>query len=88
MYCIFACDGCISDKGGPTSAEKSYIIQFCQASGWLVLYISTAGDLTRDDNKMAASIILERFLHVEEEKLKDIQFKENGLSLYDLISDG
>ncbi|CAG8589851.1 3568_t:CDS:2 [Funneliformis mosseae] len=65
MYCIFAYDSCIFNKGRILSEA-----------------------LARYNNKKTTSLILESFCEVKEEKLKDIQFKENELSLYDFISDG
>ncbi|RUP49201.1 hypothetical protein BC936DRAFT_143073, partial [Jimgerdemannia flammicorona] len=77
---------------GPAGAGKSYVlyhvVQFCRASGWLVLYIPTAGAFNEYDNERAAGTILDNFLHAEKDKLKDIEFKKGGPSLYDFISDG
>ena len=93
-----------------------HVVQFCRASGWLVLYVPTressdsldclclrsanmrlltfsntlhsVGSLKDYDNERAAGTILARFLKAEAAKLKDIEFKKNGPSLYDFISDG
>lgn len=47
-----------------------------------------AGDLAHYDNETAARTILKGFFEAEEEKLKDIQVKDNKPTLYDFISDG
>ncbi|CAG8607310.1 1386_t:CDS:2, partial [Paraglomus occultum] len=69
---------------GPAGAGKSYVlyhvVHFCRASGWLVLYIPRAGEVSGLHEAMAARNILNNFMKAEGDKLKTIKIDKT----YDL----
>ncbi|KAL1914185.1 mitochondrial 37S ribosomal protein mS29 [Calcarisporiella thermophila] len=62
---------------GSAGAGKSYVlyhvVNFCRASGWLVLYIPRAGKLGQLSQAAAAKTILMNFLKAEKDKLEKIK---------------
>ncbi|RUP50764.1 hypothetical protein BC936DRAFT_137722 [Jimgerdemannia flammicorona] len=88
--------GRISNVGriltGIADGGKSYalyhVVQFCRASGWLVLYVPRLGTLAVEKDEDAAKKILTDFIKAEKTKLKKMKYPNKDYSVYDFILNG